>query len=360
MTTTMRVAECVAFASEPLLQFRTTEAPQPKPDQILVEIAAVGLNFTDLLALEGRSQLKRNLPFVPGVECAGRICAVGANVTGWSIGQRVIGVKIGGLFAERAVFQPDELCAIPDEMDFASAAAFWIASRTSQYALVERAQLKAGEKLLVLGAGSGVGLTAVEIGVILGAEVVAAASSEEKLALAAKRGAAKLLLYPREIEGLPAQKALYEKLMAESGPADAKMSAGALSTLSRGAGYDVVYDAVGGNYTEPALRALAWQGRFLSIGFSAGVPAPSLGPLLFKNARLEGIQASSDELSLIGRNPDSVRMLMDWYRAGRLKPDISAVFPLEQANEALDVLKQRQAKGRLVLTVSNAEAKAAL
>lgn len=356
MSATMRVAECIAFASEPLLQFRSVEAPQPKSDEILVAIAAIGLNFTDLLAIEGRSQLKRTLPFIPGVECAGRICAVGASVEGWRVGQRVIGVKVGGLFAERAVFKPDELCPIPEEMDFASAAAFWVASRTSQYALVERAMLKAGEKLLVLGAGSGVGLTAVEIGAILGAEVVAAASSEEKLELAAKRGAAKLLLYPREVEGLAEQKALYEKLMAESGPADAKMSAGALSTLSRGAGYDVVYDAVGGNYTEPSLRALAWQGRYLSIGFSAGVPSPSLGPLLFKNARIEGIQASSDELSLIGRNPHSVQMLLDWYRAGRLKPDISAVFRLEQTNEALQVLKNRQAKGRLVVVVDNADA----
>jgi NADPH2:quinone reductase len=234
------------------------------------------------------------------------------------------------------------------------AAAFSIASTTAQYALIERGALKAGETLLVLGAGSGAGLAAVEIGKILGARVVAAASSQEKLDLARSRGADEAILYPRDALDRDAQKALYARFIAASGPLSAEhpaLSIGVISTLSHGRGYDVIYDAVGGSYAEPALRSLAWQGRYLSVGFSAGVPAPSLGPLLFKNARIEGVQPADDDQRRLGRKGPAMEQLSRWYNEGRLRPQITATFPLARAAEGLRQLKDRKALGRVVLIV---------
>jgi NADPH2:quinone reductase len=183
--------------------------------------------------------------------------------------------------------------------------------------------------------------------------VVAAASSQDKLDLALERGADAALLYPRQVLDRDGQKALYATLLGASGSSAGRptQSIGVISTLSHGKGYDVIYDAVGGSYAEPALRALAWEGRYLSVGFSAGVPAPSLGPLLFKNASIEGIQPTSDDQRRFGRKPAAMKQLLGWYQEGRLRPQVTATFPLEQAAEALRQLKDRKALGRIVLTV---------
>ena len=350
----MRAILCKAFGPPEGLTLEEVAAPVPAADEVLVDVAAVGLNFTDLLAIEGQSQLRRTLPFIPGIEVSGRIAALGAGVTGLAVGQAVMGQRTSGAFAEQALFDADEIYPIPDTMDLEDAAAFSVASRTAQYALIERAGLETGETLLVLGAGSGAGLAAVEIGKILCARVVAAASSQDKLGLALARGADQGVLYPPSALDRDTQKALYAVLIAASGPVPAlhpAHSIGVISTLSRGKGYEVIYDAVGGSYAEAALRSLAWQGRYLSVGFSAGVPAPSLGPLLFKNARLEGIQPSADDQRRLGRNGAAMDQLIGWYKQGRLRPQITATFPLERAAEALRQLKDRKAMGRLVLIV---------
>lgn len=350
----MRAILCKAFGPPEDLVLEEVAAPIPQAGEVLLDVAAVGINFTDLLAIEGQSQLRRVLPLIPGIEVSGRIAALGSGVVGFKVGQAVMGQRTSGGYAEQAVFDADEIYPIPDTMDMVHAAAFSIASTTSQYALVDRGALKAGETLLVLGAGSGAGVAAVEIGKILGARVVAAASSPEKLKLALDRGADQAILYPSHALNRDDQKAFYAQLIAASGPMPAlhpAQSIGVISTLSRGKGYEVIYDAVGGNYSEPALRSLAWQGRYLSIGFSAGVPAPSLGPLLFKNARIEGIQPSADDQRRLGRKPAAMEQLLSWYREGRLRPQITATFPLQEAAKALRELKNRKALGRVVLIV---------
>lgn len=352
-TETMRAMVCKAFGPPRTLALERVPVPVPGPDDVVVRTRAVGLNFTDLLAVEGRSQLRRTPPIIPGTEVAGEIVTVGEGISRFRVGQRVLGTCVHGAYAEQALLTADEIYPIPDEMDFQTAAAFFIASTTSRYALVERAKLDSGENLLVLGAGSGAGLAAIQIGKALGARVVGAASSAEKLAMALESGADGTVLYSREPLDLDGQKRLYSELLAASGPArkGPAVSLGKLSTLSEAAGFDVVYDAVGGTYSEPALRSLAWEGRYLSVGFSAGVPAPSLGPLLFKNAVLMGIQPASDEDRLPGRNVAAMEQMLGWYRDGLLCPNITETYPLERAGEALQQLKDRRAKGRIVLTV---------
>ena len=350
----MRAILCKAYGPPESLVLQDVAAPRPGAGEVVLDVAAVGLNFTDLLAIEGQSQLRRNLPIIPGIEVSGRISALGEGVTGLKPGQAVMAHRISGGCAEQAVFDADEIYPIPDTMDMVHAAAFSIASTTAQYALIERGRLQAGETLLVLGAGSGAGLAAVEIGKILGARVVAAASSQDKLDLALSRGADEAILYQRDALDRDGQKALCAKLVAASGPLPTEhpaLSIGVISTLSHGRGFDVIYDAVGGSYAEPALRSLAWQGRYLSVGFSAGVPAPSLGPLLFKNARIEGIQPSADDQRRLGRKRPAMEQLLGWYNEGRLRPQITATFPLERAAEALRQLKDRKALGRVVLIV---------
>ena len=348
----MRAILCKAYGPPESLVLQDVAAPRPGAGEVVLDVAAVGLNFTDLLAIEGRSQLRRNLPIIPGIEVSGRISALGEGVTGLKPGQAVMARRISGGCAEQAVFDVDEIYPIPDTMDMVHAAAFSIASTTAQYALIERGRLQAGETLLVLGAGSGAGLAAVQIGKILGARVVVG------IGLATisiwGRGADEAILYQRDALDRDGQKALCAKLVAASGPLPAEhpaLSIGVISTLSHGRGYDVIYDAVGGSYAEPALRSLAWQGRYLSVGFSAGVPAPSLGPLLFKNARIEGIQPSADDQRRLGRKGPAMEQLLGWYNEGRLRPQITATFPLERAAEALRQLKDRKALGRVVLIV---------
>lgn len=333
------------------------ERPRPVPDvgQVLVEVHAVGLNFTDLLAIEGRSQLERHLPMIPGVEAAGIVCEIGPGVTKLKPGDRVLGCKTQGTYAEEALFAEDELAPIPDEMDMRTAAAFYIAAMTVRYALQDRARLAPGEILLVLGAGGGAGLAGVEIGKALGARVVAAASSDDKLALAKARGADALLRYQSGPLDLAAQKAFAADLLAFARRDKSEtQSIGRINTVHDGAGYHVILDGVGGSYAEPALRTLGWEGRYVSIGFAAGMAKVALGPALFKNADIMGIQPSSDEHRLPGRNPGAMDTLFRWYREGRLRPQITKTFPLAEAAKALRLMQERRATGRIVLTTAHA------
>jgi NADPH2:quinone reductase len=349
--TDLRGVICKAFDGPGALVADDLPDPVPGSGEVLVSIRAAGVNFTDLLAVEGRSQLKRKLPIIPGTEAAGVIASLGPDARGLKVGDRVLATCIEGAFAERKCFRRDEVFPIPPEMDFATAAVFFIASMTSYYALVRRAKLKPGENLLVLGAGSGVGLAAVEIGKALGARVVAAASSDDKMQLALARGADGAVKYPREPLDLENQKQFSRELRTAAGTSGTSHGPdiGQLSTLGGSGGYDVVYDAVGGTYSEPALRALGWEGRFLAIGFAAGMPSVTLGPALFKNANIMGIEPAADEYRLPGRNAPMMEKLFGWYREGRLKPRITERYPLERAGDALRELKERRAKGRIVL-----------
>lgn len=349
----MKAIVCHGFGPPETLTVEDLPRPLPGPGQVLVAMHAIGVNFTDVLAVEGRSQLKRHFPMIPGVEGAGMVLQVGAGVTRLRPGQRVLGTKTHGTYAEEVLFEEDELAPIPDAMDMLEAGAFYVAANTVRYSLQDRARLAAGEILLVLGAGGGAGIAAVQLGKALGARVVAAASSDDKLALAKEHGADALVRYPRGPLDVPAQKTFAAELLANAKRADATpMSVGEVSSVHPDAGYHVVFDGVGGSYAEPALRALGWEGRYVSIGFAAGVPNLPLGPLLFKNADIIGIQFSGDDVRLPGRIPDAMKRLFDWYLAGCLRPTISEVLPLADAPAALRSMAERRATGRIVLTTS--------
>jgi NADPH2:quinone reductase len=352
----VRAVVCNNFGPVESLVIEERPRPAIGPGQVLVEVHAAGVNFTDVLVAEGRSQLKRELPLTPGTEAAGRVLAVGAGVTRVRAGDRVFGTKTHGTYAEEVVFAADEVDVIPDAMDIRDAATFYIASMNARYGLELRAKLRAGENLLVLGAGGGVGLAAIQTGKALGAYVVAAASSDEKLSLAKAAGADGLVRYDRGPLDLAAQKAFAAELIAHARSFESGgQSIGKISSVQEGAGYHVILDGVGGTYSEPALRTLAWQGRFLSIGFAAGMAKIPLGPLLFKNADIMGLQPSSDEHRLPGRNPEGMKVLYRWYLEGKVRPHISNEFPLERAAAALRMVQDRKATGRIVLTTSRAQ-----
>jgi NADPH2:quinone reductase len=352
----MRAVVCRSFGALEALRVEECPPLEPGPGQVLVQVHAAGVNFTDLLAVEGRSQLKRQLPMIPGAEAAGIVLAVGAGVSRHRPGERVLGCSTHGTFAEQALFAEEELACLPDDMDMRTAAVFYIAAMTARYALQDRARLASGEILLVLGAGGGAGLAAVQVGKALGARVIAAASSREKCTLALAQGADEVVRYAAGPLNLEAQKALTTELLAHAPrPKEKAQSIGTISSVPASAGYHVILDGVGGTYTEPALRALGWEGRYLSIGFAAGMARIALGPALFRNADILCIQPSADEHRLPGRNPHAMQTLFDWHRQGKLTPRITQTLPLEQAAQALKLLRTRAASGRIVLTILRAQ-----
>jgi len=288
---------------------------------------AASVNFPDVLIIQNKYQFKPPLPFSPGSELAGVVKEAGAGVAGFKPGDRVIAFTTYGAFAEEVKTEAARLLPLPEGMDFKTGAAFLLTYGTSDHALRDRAALRAGETLLVLGAAGGVGLAAIEIGKALGARVIACASSADKLAVCREHGADEGIDYAKED--------LRERIKA----------------LTDGKGVDVVYDAVGGPYTEPAFRSLAWRGRLLVVGFAAGeIPKLPLNLALLKGASVIGVFWGD----FVRREPKeferSLRQLGEWYRQGKLRPHVSQTFPLEKAVEALKLMAARQVKGKVVLT----------
>ena len=304
------------------------EGPEPGagPGQVVIDVHACGVNFPDVLVIENKYQFKPPLPFTPGGEVAGVVRECGPGVTALSPGDRVLGsCGIGG-FAECVSVPEQNAIPIPDSMDFDAAAAFLMTYGTSHYALADRGALAAGETLLVLGAAGGVGLAAVELGKVLGARVIAAASSAEKLAVCRDHGADHVIDYEKE---------------------DFRKS---VKELTEGRGVDVCYDPVGGNYTEPALRSMAWNGRYLVIGFAAGeIPRIPLNLALLKGCSIVGVFWGA----FVGRFPEQnaryVTELMSLYEAGKLRPHIFARYPFERVAEALRDLSERRVRGKILL-----------
>lgn len=327
---------CRAYGSPDRHFVEKVPSPVPGPGEVLVTIHASGINYADQLLIEGRTHLDLRPPFTPGLEAAGVVKAVGLGVDRIKVGQRVIASGTHGGYAQEGVFRVEEVCVMPRAMPFAVGAGFFVASMTSHYALVERAKLQADETLLVLGAAGGVGLTAVEIGKAIGAKVVACASSDEKLAIAQEHGAHVLYKYPPGPLDVAAQKRMRTDLK------------GLLGTAS---GFDVIYDPVGGDYAEPALRTIARRGRYLVIGFAAGIPRIPLDIALSNNCEILGItltrapQAGDDYVS----SAKAKRELLRLFNRGKLRPHVSAEYPLEQFGEALAALGGRRATGRIVL-----------
>ena len=294
----------------------------------MVTVKAASVNFPDVLIIENKYQVKPQLPFSPGSELAGLVKTVGAGVTAVKPGDRVMAITGYGAFAEEVKTEARRMLPIPAGMDFTTAAAFGLTYATSEHALVDRGALTSGETLLVLGAAGGVGLAAIEIGKILGARVIACASTDEKLAVCREHGADDTINYATED--------LRERIKA----------------LTGGSGPDVVYDPVGGAYTEMALRSIAWRGRLLVVGFAAGeIPKIPLNLTLLKGCSIVGVFWGEFTRREPQRFAESMQQLGRWYADGKLKPHVSQTYPLERAADALTAMANRQVKGKVVLTV---------
>lgn len=301
-------------------------SPAPGPGEVVISMKAASLNFFDVLIIQNKYQVKPSLPFSPGGELSGVVKAIGEGVTKVKAGDRVMAFTTFGAFAEEVKTHERRVLPIPDAMDFPTAAAFVITYGTSDHALSDRGALVAGETLLVLGAAGGVGAAAIEIGKVLGARVIACASSEEKLALCRAHGADETINYAAE------------DLRAR------------ISQLTGGQGVDVVYDPVGGPYTEPALRSTRWRGRLLVVGFAAGeIPRIPLNLALLKGCSIVGVFWGDFARREPERFATRVKQLGEWYREGKLRPHVSETLPLDRAAEALRLMMSRRVKGKVVL-----------
>ena len=295
--------------------------------QVVVAVHACGVNFPDTLIIEGKYQFKPQLPFSPGAEVAGVVKEVGPGVTRFKAGDRVIAATTWGGYAQEALAPVERVIRMPEGMAFETAAAFLLTYGTSHHALKDRGELKPGETVLVLGAAGGVGLAAVEIAKAMGARVIAAASTDEKLAVCREYGADETINYSTED--------LRERLKA----------------LTGGRGVDVVYDPVGGVLSEPALRSMAWRGRFLVIGFAAGdIPKVPLNLPLLKGCSIVGVFLGGFMRAEPERSESELRELVAWIGEGKLHPRVHAVYPLERAADAMHDVTSRKVIGKVVLT----------
>ena len=323
----MRAVRAKAWGGLDQLELAALPAPQPGAGQVLIEVAAAGLNYADSLLVAGKYQERPQPPFVPGFEVAGRVRAVGAGVGRVAPGARVLAILDGGGYAELALAREPDVFAIPDAMSFEEAAGFAIAYGTAHGAFAWRADLKAGEVLLVLGAAGGVGLTAVEVGKAMGATVIAAAGGPEKLAIARAHGADQLIDYRSEM--------LRQRI----------------KEICDGRGADVVFDPVGGELFDQAMRTANWGGRLVVVGFAGGqVPQIPANILLVKNLAALGFYWGSYREQRPDLVEASFAQLFRWYGEGRLKPHVSNRYDLADAAAALALLTDRRATGKVVLT----------
>ena len=313
------------------------DIPEPSPGEgeLLVRVRAVGMNYPDVLIIEDKYQLKPPRPFAAGGEVAGEVIEVGAGVDGWRVGDRVIAVPGFGGLAEQIVIPARSAFRLPAERSFTEGAALLLTYATSIHALLDRGRLQSGQTVLVLGAAGGVGLAAVEIGKAVGARVIAAVSSEDKADAAREAGADVAIVYPRGPFDRDGQKALAQQF---------KEAVGA-------AGADVIFDPVGGDYAEPALRSIGWEGRYLVVGFPAGIPKLPLNLTLLKSCDVCGVFWGAFAMRDPAANAAHVEQLFRWWSEGRIAPKISATYPLERAGDAIRALAERRAIGKLVVTL---------
>lgn len=324
----MKAIVCKAYGPPSSLSLEEVTLPPIGEKEVLVQVKACGLNFPDTLIIQGLYQVKPPLPFTPGSDIAGVVKEVGSAVKHLKVGMEVFGFAPNGGFAEEAVMPAKTCFPKPPMMDFPTAASFMIAYGTSYHALKDRAELKKGETLLVLGASGGVGLAAVELGKLMGAKVIAAASTDEKLALCKEYGASEVINYTNE---------------------DLKTR---VKELTDGKGADVVYDPVGGDFSEAALRATAWEGRFLVIGFAAGeIPKIPLNLTLLKGCSVIGVFWGTFAAKSPEKNLANTMEMMQWLGKGKLKPHIHKVYDLADAPQALEDMMNRQVKGKSVIGI---------
>ncbi len=315
------------------------DLPDPKPTrgEVVIAVRAVGVNFPDVLIIEDKYQFKPERPFAPGGEVSGVVESLGEGVTHLKVGDRVLAMTGWGGMAEKLAVDASRCIPVPHEMGFDVAAGFVMTYGTSIHALKDRARLQAGETLLVLGAAGGVGLAAVELGKAMGARVVAAVSSEAKAAMARAHGADEAIVYPHGPFDKDQSKALAAQFKAACGPD----------------GANVIYDPVGGGYAEPALRAIAWEGRYLVVGFPAGIPSIPLNLTLLKSCQIVGVFWGAFAARDPKGNQANLMELLGLWKSGAIKPEISEHYPLERGGEAIERLASRQAMGKVVVTVND-------
>ena len=314
-----------------------SELPDPVagPGELLVRVRAAAINFPDVIIIEDKYQMRPPRPFAPGGEIAGEVEAVGEGVVDWQVGDRLIAVPGFGGLAEKIVIPAKAAIALPASRSFVDGAALLLTYATSIHALYDRAKLAGGETLLVLGAAGGVGLAAIELGKARGARVIAAVSSEDKAHAAREAGADDAIVYPRGPFDKDASKALAEQFKAAVGPS----------------GANVIYDPVGGDYAEPALRSIAWEGRYLVVGFPAGIPKLPLNLTLLKSCDVRGVFWGAFAARDPKANAAHVAALFKLWDEGRIGPRVSATYPLERGGEAIAALAARSVVGKLVVTL---------
>ncbi|WP_281542818.1 NADPH:quinone oxidoreductase family protein [Maribacter aestuarii] len=324
----MKAIRCTSYGPPSNLKLEEIDGLHAGPKEVLVEVKACGLNFPDTLIIQGLYQFKPELPFTPGSDISGIVKEVGEGISHLKVGDEVFGFVAHGGLAEEVIVPGNACFPKPDQMDFPIAASFMMAYGTSYHALKDRAILMEGETLLVLGASGGVGLAAVELGKLMGAKVIAAASTDEKLSLCKQYGADELINYTTQ---------------------DLKST---LKDITGGKGVDVVYDPVGGDFSEQALRGTAWNGRFLVVGFAAGkIPKIPLNLPLLKGASIVGVFWGGFAMKYPKENMANTINLMQWYTEGKLKPHIHKIVSLENTKEALEEMMDRKVKGKMVVKI---------
>jgi NADPH:quinone reductase-like Zn-dependent oxidoreductase len=309
--------------------------PVPGPGELLVRIRACAINYPDVLIIEDKYQLRPERPFAPGGEIAGEVIGVGEGVGGWATGDRLIAVLGFGGLSEQVVVPAERAIALPEERSFEEGSALLMTYATAIHALIDRGSLQPGQTLLVLGAAGGVGIAAIEVGKALGARVVAAVSSDDKAQAARSAGADAALVYPSGPFDKDGLRALSQSFKEAVGPA----------------GADVILDPVGGDYSEAALRSIAWEGRFLVVGFPAGIARLPLNLTLLKSCDVCGVFWGGFLARDPKRNAAHVEQLFRWWDEGKIAPRIGATYPLERAGEAIAALRDRRAIGKLVVTL---------
>ncbi|RPG35700.1 MAG: NADPH:quinone oxidoreductase family protein [Gammaproteobacteria bacterium TMED225] len=334
----MRALQCVELGMPDKLQLNDVPDPEASPEHVVIENKAASVNFPDVLMIQGLYQFQPELPFIPGGESAGIVSAVGDGVENISVGDRVFAMTGTGAFSEKISAHNSSVVKIPDNMGFETAAALPMTYGTSLYALKQRANLKAGETLLVLGAAGGVGLATVELGKAMGARVIAAASTNEKVNLCIQHGADEGFIYPSGVLNRDQQKELSNKI----------------KELSGGIGPNVIYDPVGGSYSEPCLRSIAWEGRYLVIGFAAGadqIPKMPLNLTLLKGCQIVGVFWGA----WVGMHPEENKKnfeeLFKLHSEGKINPEVSDSFTLDDGALAIAHLKDRKAKGKVIIEI---------
>lgn len=318
------------------LELRQIDDPVAGREELLVDVEACGINFPDVLIIADKYQFKPARPFAPGSEIAGVVAAVGEGVEGWSVGDRMIGTMLGsGGLAEKAVVKASSAFHLPERFDFVSAAGLLLTYATAIYALKDRGNLRPGETLLVLGAAGGVGMASIEVGLAMGARVVAAVSSDDKAQAVLEAGASDVLVYPRDLTAGSSLKELASRF----------------KVLVGSGGANVILDPVGGDYVDPALRSIAWGGRYLVVGFPAGIARVPLNLVLIKGCSIVGVFQGDFGERCPEHNAANVQQLLGWWKGGLIRPRITRSYLLSEGADAIAHMASRKAVGKLVVKI---------